>query len=53
MKLVDDCQIDDGFINYLIVTFCNFTDKQTALAVVLLFLWLVSLQNKNACFVTI
>ena len=24
MKTTDDCQIDDGFVNYLVFTYCNF-----------------------------
>ncbi len=24
MKTTDDCQIDDGFVNYLVFTYCTF-----------------------------
>ncbi|CAF0867594.1 unnamed protein product [Brachionus calyciflorus] len=36
MKTTDDCQIDDGFINYLVFTYCSFSLDFTWLGVILI-----------------
>ena len=36
MKTTDDCQIDDGFVNYLVFTFCNFNSDQIWVSLLLL-----------------
>lgn len=46
MKTTDDCQIDDGFINYLVLTFCDFSSGNIWLSLFLLVSTLV-LHSKN------
>jgi hypothetical protein len=36
MRITDDCQMDDGFINYLTFVFCVFGDKLVPLGLTLL-----------------
>lgn len=36
MKTTENCQIDDGFVNYLVFTYCNFELDLTWLAILLL-----------------
>lgn len=36
MRITDDCQMDDGFINYLTFVFCIFGDKLVPLGLILL-----------------
>lgn len=36
MKTTDDCQIDDGFINYLVFTYCSFSLSMTWFALILM-----------------
>jgi hypothetical protein len=40
MNKTENCQIDDGFINYLVFSFCNFDLNQTWIAVLLMAVWL-------------
>jgi sodium/potassium/calcium exchanger 6 len=43
IRTTDDCQMDDGFINYLIFVFCNIGERYVALGLTLLAVWLVIL----------
>jgi hypothetical protein len=36
MKNTSDCQMDEGFINYLTLTFCSFSLDYTWLAITLM-----------------
>jgi type III secretory pathway component EscR len=36
MRTIDDCKMDDGFINYLIFLFCDIGDKLLGLGLTLL-----------------
>lgn len=36
MKNTSDCQMDEGFINYLTLTFCSFSLDYTWLAILLM-----------------
>ena len=40
MRTTENCQIDDGFINYLIFAFCNFDYTQTWVPALILAVWL-------------
>ncbi len=35
MKTTEQCQIEDGFINYLVFAFCNFDDSQVYIPCIL------------------
>ena len=36
MNTTENCQIDDGFVNYLVFTYCSFTLDFTWFAIILL-----------------
>jgi hypothetical protein len=40
MNTTENCQIDDGFINYLVFSFCNFDYKQTGIPALIMAIWL-------------
>jgi len=40
MKTTENCQIDDGFINYLVFSFCNFDYNQTWMPALIMAVWL-------------
>ena len=40
MRNTEECQIDDGFVNYLIFTFCSFSIERTWLAMIVMSAWL-------------
>lgn len=43
MNTTDNCHLDDGFFDYLLFTYCDFSDNSTWLAMILLALWLLIL----------
>ncbi|XP_038075342.1 mitochondrial sodium/calcium exchanger protein-like isoform X2 [Patiria miniata] len=43
IRATNDCKIDEGFVNYLEVAYCDFSVKLLPLALVLLFIWLIFL----------
>ena len=41
VKATDDCQIDEGFIDYIIFVYCDFSSKLLPLAlIILVIIWL-------------
>ena len=36
MKTTDDCQIEDGFVNYLVLSYCSFDTNLIWLAIILM-----------------
>ncbi|CAC5384113.1 SLC24A6 [Mytilus coruscus] len=43
IKNTDDCALDEGFIDYLKFTYCNFNSSLRPLALIILFVWWVFL----------
>lgn len=48
MRTTDDCQMDDGFLNYLTFAFCTLGERLVPLALTIL----VNITEKN-CFIII
>ena len=40
MNKTENCQMDDGFINYLVFSFCNFDYQQAWIPALIMGVWL-------------